>query len=136
MNHNQVPPYLVGLFIFILSILAISCSGPAGPDGTDAIVLDSLPPRVELLRPLANDIISDTLFLSAEISDDHSVSKVVFQVANYEFLADLVDTVNSVYEYRLDMQRWPGGPYPVRVQAWDVYRNSAVSPVILITLNR
>lgn len=99
--------------------LLTSCRGPAGSDGSDAVLTDSLPPRIEWLAPPAGAVVDSAVVLQARAADDQGIYRVSFYIAGFEFPAELTDSAQGVYSYRWQARRYPAGPYPLLGRVWD-----------------
>lgn len=66
MASVRLPRSAGSAFVLLLALAALSCQGPAGPDGTDVAREDVVSPEVRLAAPEANArIVTDTLTLRA-----------------------------------------------------------------------
>ena len=122
----------VSITFFALAICYLGCQGPAGPDGDDAVLIDSLAPVLTWLTPEPGLAIDSAATLSAKVTDDRDVSQMVFFIAGFEFTGTLTDTSSGIYIYEWSARLWPEGPYPLMARAWDDARNSAATPVVIV----
>jgi hypothetical protein len=112
--------------LFLLMVL--SCKGPAGANGDDARLVDSLPPTIEWIAP-DPDVSADTiLILKARAHDDHAIWKVSFFIAGFEFPAMLDDSSSGLYTYEWRCLLYPEGPYPLMVRVWDESQQIGSTP--------
>lgn len=72
-NSANLRRFSLPLSLIVLLVLAVSCQGPAGPDGQDAVKLDILGPEIQFATPLAgSQQFADTLQLRAELTGESS----------------------------------------------------------------
>jgi len=123
--------------VWSLCVWMMSCEGPAGPDGDNAILTDSLAPVIEWLSPEPGSVSADTVILSAKVTDDQGVNMMMFYISGFEFGDTLVDvdSIEGIYTYEWLTQTWPEGPYPLMARALDNARNCATTPIILVQLD-
>ena len=132
MKRTRIAVSYVSIFFLVLALCCLGCQGPAGPDGDDSMLSDSLAPVLTWLSPEPDLTIDSSAILSAQVVDDQEVSQVVFYIAGFEFPGILADTLSGVYVYEWSARLWPEGPYPLMARAWDVARNSAATPVVIV----
>ena len=119
-----------------MNLFGVGCNGPVGPDGDDAFLIDSLSPVIEWISPAQGLITSDTVTLTARATDDHGIWRMVFYIAGFEEVGELVDSAAGIYEYTWIVNTYPDAPYPLMARAWDTSRNMATTPVVLVEINR
>lgn len=134
MKYITIFLYRISLSAIIIGVALVGCTGPAGPDGDDASVADSLAPRIEWLSPETGAIIDSAVVLTAIATDDKELWKMIFYIAGFDFNGELIDSVNGVFEYRWDTVHWPEGPYPLMARAWDTARNHTSTQTVLIRI--
>ena len=124
---------------FIVAMLAIvalwffsACQGPAGPDGTDSHISDSLPPQIEWMSPAPGSEIDSLVLLQVRAVDNSGVYRVVFYIAGFEFAAELTDSTSGIYSLNWNAANYPEGPYPLMSRAWDESRQTGTTPVRVI----
>ena len=131
-NCRWIYPDSVVAIFAIFAFTQLGCQGPAGPDGDDAVLADSLAPVLTWLTPEPGLVIDNGTTLSAQVSDDQGISQMVFYIAGFEFPGILTDTLTGIYSYEWSARLWPEGPYPLMARAWDSARNSATAPVVIV----
>ncbi len=93
---------------------------------------DTTSPAVSLFEPLSGAIVSGTIILKANSSDNVGVSKVEFYKGTSFLLgSDFV----SPYEYSWDTTQVPNGTYALFAKAHDTSNNSAVSSSVSVTIS-
>ena len=92
---------------------------------------DVTPPLVSILNPLAGQILSEYVLISASVSDDSGVSEVKFFIDDSLFQTD----TEAPYSYLWDTQVVEDSTdYVIRVSAIDLAENEGNSQPILITV--
>ena len=122
-----LPLFLVGIFI-----LSGGCDGPAGPDGDDAVIADSVAPAVEWIDPPINMVIDTAITFQARATDDQGIWKMVFYIGGFEFPGSLTDSITSIYSVHWNARLYPEGPYPLIAKAWDTDRNAGSTPLFMV----
>jgi len=110
----------------------VACQGPAGPDGKDSLLTDSLPPQIEWILPDPGAIIDDSITVQVQATDNIGVYRVSIFIAGFEYAAVLTDTVKHVYSYFWESIRFPEGPYPLMCRVWDDSRQTGTTPVRVV----
>lgn len=126
---------LAGLILFSLSWCFGGCQGPAGPDGDNATLADSLPPVVQWLEPTAWAVVDSLVELRAKVTDDQGIWRVRFFVAGLEYPGELKDGADStahIYSYKWHATYFPAGDYPLSARAYDHARNQTTTPEIMV----
>lgn len=126
----RLPVLMVALFATLST--QVGCEGPAGTDGDNAFLSDTLAPLIAWIEPLAGIQVDSLVTLSLIATDDQEVSRVIFYVAGWEFRGVLVDSTTGLYRTTWNSTHYPGGPYPLMAHAWDDARNLATSPVFVV----
>ena len=92
---------------------------------------DVTPPLVSILNPLAGQILSEFVLISASVSDDSGISEVQFFIDDSLYQTD----TESPYSYLWDTQAVQDSTeYVIRVSAIDLAENVGNSQPILITV--
>ena len=92
---------------------------------------DVTPPIVSILNPLAGQILSEFVLISASVSDDSGISEVQFFIDDSLYQTD----TESPYSYLWDTQAVQDSTeYVIRVSAIDLAENIGNSQPILITV--
>ncbi len=125
-----------GLAAASMSLMTAGCQGPAGPDGDDAVVADSIPPTVVWLAPTQDTTLTTDFDLLVRAHDDQNIWRLVFYVGGHDFTGELVDSASGTYRYRWQVRLFPEGPYPLVVQVWDSYRNRGGTQTIHAEVRR
>ncbi len=110
----------------------VACEGPAGPDGKDSRLTDSLPPVIEWIAPAPGVEVDSSLLLQVHASDNIGVYRVSIYIAGFEYAGSLTDTAAGVYSLFWDATTFPEGPYPLMARVWDESRQTGTSPVVVI----
>jgi hypothetical protein len=95
-------------------------------------VRDSSAPTVSLTSPAAGASVSGTITLSANASDDQSVTKVEFYVDGATMVAS--DSV-SPYTTSFDTKTLTNGSHSFTAKAYDAANNSTTSSAVNVTVN-
>ena len=132
----------IGCIMFATAIFLSACRGPTGPNGQDAFVPDSLIPVVEWLEPDVDVTVDSLVILRIKAFDrigldDGSIAetfawRISFFIAGDEFAGSLEDSARKIYSYRWNAARYPEAPYPLSAKVWDVTRNTASTPTIVV----
>lgn len=122
--------------VLLINLFGVGCNGPAGPDGDDSFLIDSLAPLIEWISPDQGLVTSDTVIISARATDDKEIWRMVFYIAGFEEVGVLVDSATGIYEHRWAVNTFPDGPYPLMARAWDASRNMATTPVVMVELKK
>ena len=131
-----MPPELgVGVFefrLFRVEDAALVRKATSNP----VTVVDTLPPGVDLERPLADATVSQTISLQAFATDDVGIARVWFQVDGVAIPGTATDVGNHTYVMSWDTRTVPDGLHVLTAVARDVGGNEAVStPVTVRVLN-
>ena len=124
--------YTVLTSLVLGTVFFTGCQGPAGPDGDNAVLVDSLAPVLVWMAPEPGTTVDSAVTLSAQVHDDQAVEQMVFYIAGFSFAGILTDTSAGIYVYEWSALHWPTGPYPLMARAWDGARNNASTPVVII----
>ena len=119
-------------FLVGIGCWCVGCQGPAGPDGDDAFLSDSLAPVIEWLSPQPGVVIDSGATLTAHVTDDRVVWQMLFYIGGLKYDGVLTDSSAGIYSYRWNATRWPEGPYPLMARARDGDRNTSTTPVIIV----
>ncbi len=130
--------YQVLLSVIVTGIITlgfVSCKGPEGPPGSDAILPDTEPPVVTLLEPAYGDTASQEFTMRAAALDNAGVEFVRFYLDGNEWINDSTIAVDSVqpYEYTFDLveMQVPAGEHTAAARAYDYARNTELTPSVL-----
>jgi len=119
----------------ILLILGTACQGPAGPDGKDSRLTDSLPPQIEWISPEPGVEVDSSLLIQVHAFDNIGVYRVSIYIAGFEYAGNLVDTAAGVFSILWESGNFPEGPYPLMARVWDESRQTGTTPVRIIQVN-
>ena len=134
MPRRRLNSLAIGLFL--LAVFA-GCTGPAGPDGDNAVLTDSIPPAVTWLFPDPGSSVDSLVWLKAKATDDQSLWKMHFYIAGSEFIGTMKDAADSaahIYSYQWKAFYYPEGDYPLSARAYDSARNQTVTPTIMVSV--
>jgi len=123
------PPLLA---LLTTALFSLSCQGPAGPKGDDAVLADSLPPVIEWISPAAGIQVSGMVTLKAAAYDDQGIYRVAFFVSGFEFAGRLTNPDSGFYSADWDATLYPEGPYPLAAMVWDNSRLLGTAPERLV----
>ncbi len=132
---------LLFLFFLIVMLIALAmtfmgCNGATGPDGDDAMVLDSIPPFIEWIIPTQDTTLTGSFDLLVKAGDDKGIWRLVFYVGGHDFESVLIDSTNGIYGFNWEVSLFPTAPYPVLARVWDDYRNRSSTQTILVNVER
>ncbi|MCB2212715.1 hypothetical protein KQI52_11430 [bacterium] len=130
---------------FVASLLLLAgfaaCSGEDGPAGLDGTSPDTYPPAVALLSPSAGDTLGDTMRVIVSAVDNVAIDRVVFYVDGSDQVDDTsyaevagADAVDNqfVWTFNLVQMGVSNGPHTVMARAFDVDRNYADTPPVIV----
>jgi len=133
---------LTAMLSALALILALGCRGPAGSDGADSVVEDSLSPVIEWLSPSPGTEVDTAITLLVRAYDrvgrpgggigDTTAWRTSFYLAGTEYPGEPVDTGAYLFRYHWAAEHYPEAPYPVSARVWDFARNSASTPTIIL----
>lgn len=119
-----------------VSAVAIDASDNVGYSQVVAVTVvegqnhDYLPPVVSILHPVSGQIISGSVNIVAQASDDSGVDRVEFYIDG--FLRETVS--NTPYDYLWDTTTEDSGAHRIFLRAYDTNDNSAASTTITVTV--
>ena len=94
-------------------------------------IIDNIPPIVNIINPPNGQLVSGNVNIVAEASDDNGVERVEFYVDG-----SLGQTVTTPpYNYLWNTNTVTAGNHNLYAKAIDLNNNSAVSPVITVTVD-
>jgi len=135
MSRNHRAPYIFLLVVWILTASLLGCAGPAGVDGDNAFLADSLPPVVQWLAPAPWTEIDSAVELRAKATDDQGVWRLRFYIAGLEYpgkMKDSADSLAQIYSYKWYATYFPASDYPLSARASDASRNHTTTPEIMV----
>lgn len=116
---------LVLMFIAVAPAFAAKPDSLGGGKGKD-----TEPPIVSIISPTSGEIVSETITVSIQASDNVGVTKIEFYVDdNLEH-----SLKEEPYEFTWATTTIPNGEYSILVKAYDKARNQGVSKPITITV--
>lgn len=92
---------------------------------------DSEPPTISITSPSNNATVSDSIVITANVSDNVGVAQVVYYLSG-----TVIGTVtNSPFSLSFDTRTKPNGPYTLSAQAYDTSNNTASSQDVNMTIS-
>jgi hypothetical protein len=98
---------------------------------TVTVAADDTPPVVSIINPPNGQIVSGNVNIVAEATDDNGVERVEFYINGV--LEQSVTT--TPYSYLWNTNQVTAGDHNIYAKAFDLNNNSAVSPVITVTVD-
>lgn len=139
-RHGSGEITIVTVVLIFAVTFVLSCSGPAGPDGDNAVPPDTLYPFIKWISPDPGESVDSFITLRAQaydlsdIPDTQGVWRMVFYAGGLEFRGILTDTIRWEYSYEWIADNFPEGQYPLMARAWDGTRQHSTTPVIFINV--
>ncbi|MCK4547433.1 MAG: hypothetical protein KAW17_08320 [Candidatus Eisenbacteria sp.] len=96
---------------------------------------DGEPPTIRITSPADGENVSGTVTITAEVSDDEGVDRVLFYI-DQQLPADGTD-IDAPYEYSWDTRAFPKGEtsaHTLRAKAYDTSGNAGTSDVVNVTV--
>lgn len=123
--------------IHALMVKGYDAAGNAGSASVDVsvstvTVQDSQPPVVSILTPANGGVVSGTVSVSVNASDNISVTQVTIYV---DGIASYTGTA-APYTYNWNTKKASLGAHTITAKAWDAAGNMAVSPGVTVTVIR
>jgi len=146
MKLSAIPPAVnrfgAAALLSVAMVWWSGCQGPAGSDGHDAALPDSLSPVIEWLSPTPGTVVDTAVTLLVRAYDrvgreggvvaDTAAWRTSFYLAGMEYSGEPVDTGAFLFRYHWAAEHYPEAPYPVSARVWDYARNSAGTPTIIL----
>ncbi len=137
-NPTATPAQVASGLINNASLNKISNPGLSSPNVllyTGSTTIDNIAPTVSLTTPLSNAILTDTVTLTVNATDNLGIAKVEFYSGT--ILLGTVTTPVSADTYSYSWNTLPlvNGAYNITAKAFDVAGNATVSTSVPVTLN-
>ncbi|QHC60211.1 glycoside hydrolase family 88 protein [Rathayibacter sp. VKM Ac-2760] len=152
---SDSPPFCVGAFLLAGSAIAALGGGTTPtptptvtptptptptvtptptPTATPTAGVDTVKPKVVLLTPKANAVVSGTITLTATATDASGIYSLSFYLGG-TVLGRGVPGPNDTYTLPFDSTKYPAGSYQMTAKAKDPARNTGTSPTYRFTID-